>query len=63
MGGEEEAMVMGGTGEIDQDILDLGIGGAFTVLDSGVTVFTDMGRIGEAIILLMGVIPIPAMDT
>ena len=68
MGGEGVAMVMGGTGEIDQDILDLGMGGAFTVLDSGVPVFTDpdgggMGRTGEAIILLMGVIHIPAMDT
>ena len=68
MGGEGEAMVMGGTGEIDQDILDLGMGDAFSVQDSGVPVFTDpdgggMDRIGEAIILLMGVIHIQAMDT
>jgi hypothetical protein len=68
VGDEGEAMVMGGIGEVDQDILDLGMGGAFTVPDSGVPVFTDpdgggMGRIGEAIILLMGVIHIPAMDT
>ena len=68
MGGEEEAIVMGGTGEIDQDILDLGMGGDFPVLDSGVSVFTDpdgggMGRIGEAIILTIEVIRIPAMDT
>jgi len=68
VGGEGEAMVMGGTGEIDQDILDLGMGDAFSVPDSGVPVFTDpdgggMDRIGEAIILLMGVIHIQAMDT
>ena len=68
MGGEGEAIVMGGTGEVDQDILDLGMGGAFTVPDTGVTVFTGpdgggMDRIGEAIILLMGVIHIPAMET
>ena len=68
MGGEGAAMVMGGSGEVDQDILDLGIGGAFTVPDTGVTVLTDpdgggMDRIGEVIILIMGIIHIPAMDT
>jgi len=69
VGGEGAAMVMGGTGEVDQDIPDLvGIGGAFTVPDSGVPVFTDpdgggMDRIGEAIILIMGVIHIPAIET
>ena len=65
MGGEGAAMVMGDPGEVDQDI---GMGGAFTVPDSGVMVFTDldgggMDHIGEAIILIMGVIRIPAMDT
>jgi hypothetical protein len=44
------------------------MGGAFMVPDTGVPVFTDpdgggTGRTGEAIILLMGVIHIPAMDT
>jgi hypothetical protein len=64
VGGEGAAMVMGGTGEVDQDI---GMGGAFSVPDSGVTVCTDqdgggMDRIGEATILIMGVIHMPAMD-
>lgn len=68
VGGEGAAMVMGGTGEVDQDILDLDMGGTFSVPDSGVMVFTDQGgggmdRTGEAIILIMGVIHIPAMDT
>ena len=58
VGGEEEARVMGGPGEIDQDILDLGIRGTFSDPDGG-----DMGRTGEAIILIMGIIHIPAMDT
>lgn len=61
-------MVMADIGEVGQGILDLGIGGAFTAPDTGVTVFTDldcggMDPIGEAIILIMEVTPIPAMDT
>ncbi len=61
-------MVMGGTGEVDQGILDLGIGGAFTAPDTGVTGFTGPDgwgtdrRIGEAIILIMEGIPLAAMD-
>jgi len=64
VGGTGAAMVMGGIGEVDQGILELGTGGAFSALDTGVTVCTD--RIGEAITLIMvimEVIPIPAMDT
>ena len=65
MGGTGAAMVMEATGEVDQDI---GMGDTFTVPDSGVTVFSDpdgggMDSIGEAIILIMGVIHILAMDT
>ena len=61
------AMVMVGIGEVDQGILDLGIRGTFTDPVTGVTVFTvldggDMGRTGEAIILMEG-IPLRAMDT
>jgi len=68
VGGTGAAMVMEATGEVDQDILDLGMGEAFSVPDSGVLVFTDpdgggMDSIGEAIILIMGVIHILAMDT
>ena len=68
MEGEGAAMVMGGTGEVDQDILDLGMVDTFTVPDSGGTVFSDpdgggMDRIGEAIILIMGAIHMLAMDT
>ena len=58
----------GGKGEVDQDILDLGIGGAFSVPDSGVLVFTDpdgggMDHTGEAIILIIGLLRILALDT
>ena len=59
MEGQGAAVVMGGIGEVDQGILDLGIRGTFTDSDGG-----DMGRTGEAIILILTeVIPIPAMDT
>lgn len=68
MGDGVAAMLMEGIGEIDQGILDLGTGDACTALDTGVTDSTDpdgggMERIGEAIILIMEVIHIPAMDT
>jgi hypothetical protein len=71
MVGEVAVMLMEGIGEVDQGILDLGMGGAFTVLDTGVTVSTDpdggdTDRIGEAIpliMVIMEVIPISAMDT
>ena len=71
MEGQAAAMVMGGIGEVHQGILDLGIRGTFSSLDTGVTVFTDpdvgdTDRIGEAITLIMvimEVIPMPAMDT
>ena len=60
-----------GTGEVDQDIrdiLDLGMVDTFSVTGSGVPVFTDpdcggMDRIGEAIIHIIGVIYIQAMET
>ena len=59
MEGEGAAMVLGGIGEVDQDILDLDIRGTFTDPDGG-----GMGRTGEAFILILTeVIPIPAMDT
>ncbi len=62
------AMAMGGIGEVHQGILDLGTAVTFTDPLSWVTVFTvpdggDMGRTGEAIILIMEIMPIPAMDT
>ena len=59
MEGEGAAMVLGGIGEVDQGILDLGIRGTFSDPDGG-----DMGRTGAAIIrILTGVIPIQAMET
>ena len=68
MAGEGAAMVMEDIAEVGQGILDLGIGGAFTAPDTGVTVFTDPGGgsmdpIGEVIILITEVIHIPVMDT
>ena len=59
MEGEGAAMVLGGIGEVDQAILDIGIRGTFSDPDGG-----DMGRTGAVIILILTeVIPIPAMDT
>lgn len=68
MAGEGAATVMEDIGEVGPGTLDLGIGGAFTGQDLGVTVFTDpdcggMDPIGEAIILITEVIRIPVMDT
>lgn len=65
-----------GIGEVDQGILDLGTGGTFPALDTGVTVFTDQDhgdmdpigdRIGVALthipLMVMEVIPTLVMDT
>ena len=69
MEGEGAVMVMGGIGEVHQGILYSSTAVTFTDPLSWVTVFTDpdggdMGRTGEAIILIiMEATPIPAMDT
>jgi len=67
--GEGAVMVMGGIGEVHQGILYSSTAVTLTDPLSWVTVFTDpdrgdMGRTGEAIILIiMEATPIPVMDT
>jgi len=62
--GQGAAVVLGGIGEVDQGILDLGIRGTFSDPSFSDPDGGDMGRTGEAIILILTeVIPIPAMDT
>ena len=60
MEGEGAAMVMGGTGEVHQGILDLSMVGTFTDPLSWGTDFSDpdggdMGHTGAAIILIIPV--------
>ena len=59
-------MVLGGMGEVDSGIRDLGTGGTFTAPHSSVSMGLDGGGMDHIImdrILIMEAIPIPAMDT
>ena len=65
--GVEPVMDLGGMGEVDSGIRDLGTGGTFTAPHSSVSLGLDgggMGHIMDRIGLHIGeAIPIPAMDT